>query len=166
MQPHDTFYIGKLKGVGKVWQVTACDVASSYSVARILPELTAAAVATFLRTMVVPAVRQAGWSVERVLTDGGGEFSRQKTSPAMVEPSCLSLRSLDAGPGDRGYLVRARGNSAGRELAPGGGARDTRVLTKLRKSLSGTATYMMDLGPAHMAPPADGCHCFRRAVPG
>jgi transposase InsO family protein len=30
----DTFYIGKLKGVGKVWQVTACDVASSYGVAR------------------------------------------------------------------------------------------------------------------------------------
>ena len=39
-------YMGKLKGVGKVWQVTACDVASSYGVARILPELTAAAVAT------------------------------------------------------------------------------------------------------------------------
>jgi len=38
--------MGKLKGVGKVWQVTACDVASSYGVARILPELTAAAVAT------------------------------------------------------------------------------------------------------------------------
>jgi hypothetical protein len=26
----DCFYIGKLKGVGKVWQITACDVASSY----------------------------------------------------------------------------------------------------------------------------------------
>jgi hypothetical protein len=26
----DTFYIGKLKGVGKVWQVTACDAACSY----------------------------------------------------------------------------------------------------------------------------------------
>ncbi|HEU5195558.1 MAG TPA: helix-turn-helix domain-containing protein, partial [Methylomirabilota bacterium] len=72
----DTFYIGKLKGVGTVWQVTACDVASSYGVARILPELTAAAVATFLRTVVVPAVRQAGWAVERVLTDGGGVQSR------------------------------------------------------------------------------------------
>ena len=73
----DTFYIGKLKGVGKVWQVTACDVASSYGVARILPALSAAAVATFLRSVVVPAVRQAGWSVERVLTDGGGEFKAE-----------------------------------------------------------------------------------------
>ena len=73
----DTFYIGKLKGVGKVWQVTACGVASSYGVARIRPELSAAAVATFLRTVVLPAVRQAGWSVERVLTDGGGEFKAE-----------------------------------------------------------------------------------------
>src|SRR5213596_2617772 len=40
----DTFYIGKLKGVGKVWQITACDAASSYGLARILPALSAAAV--------------------------------------------------------------------------------------------------------------------------
>ena len=26
----DTFYVGKLKGVGKVWQITGCDVASSF----------------------------------------------------------------------------------------------------------------------------------------
>ena len=56
---------------------SSCDVASSYGVARILPELSAAAVAAFLRTVVVPAVRQAGWSVERVLTDGGGEFKAE-----------------------------------------------------------------------------------------
>src|SRR5215470_17312477 len=60
----DTFYIGKLKGVGKVWQVTACDVASSYGVARILPELSAAAVATFLRTVVLRRSARPGgrWS--------------------------------------------------------------------------------------------------------
>src|SRR4029079_11230892 len=27
----DTFYVGKLKGVGKVWQITGCDVASSFA---------------------------------------------------------------------------------------------------------------------------------------
>ena len=35
----DTFYIGNLKGVGKVWQITACDAASSYGVAALLPTL-------------------------------------------------------------------------------------------------------------------------------
>ena len=70
----DTFYIGHLKGVGKVWQITACDAASSYGVARILPALSPAATARFLRDVLVPAARRAGWSVARVLTDRGNEF--------------------------------------------------------------------------------------------
>jgi transposase InsO family protein len=44
----DAFYIGQLKGVGKVWQITACDAATSYGVARILPGLSHTAVAVFL----------------------------------------------------------------------------------------------------------------------
>ncbi len=50
----DTFYLGKLKGVGKVWQVTACDAACSYGMARILPGLTAKACAAFLRDVLRP----------------------------------------------------------------------------------------------------------------
>jgi transposase len=71
----DCFYIGKLKGVGKVWQITACDAASSYGLARVFVGDPHAAVATrFLRQHVVPAFRQAGWPVKRVLTDRGSEF--------------------------------------------------------------------------------------------
>ncbi len=70
----DTFYLGKLKGVGKVWQVTACDAACSYGVAQILPALSAQACAAFLRTVLVPLYRRAGWPLRRVLTDGGTEF--------------------------------------------------------------------------------------------
>ncbi len=39
----DTFSIGKLEGVGKVWQITACDAACSYGVAALLPALSAEA---------------------------------------------------------------------------------------------------------------------------
>jgi transposase len=49
----DTFYIGQLKGVGKVWQITACDAACSYGVAWLLPAHTAEAAAHFLRRVVV-----------------------------------------------------------------------------------------------------------------
>jgi transposase InsO family protein len=70
----DTFYIGKLKGVGKVWQITACDAACSYGVAWLLPELSADACARFLRDHLVPRYRRAGWTLARVLTDGGSEF--------------------------------------------------------------------------------------------
>src|SRR6266853_891043 len=73
----DTFYIGKLKGVGKVWQITACDAATSYGIARILPALSPAATARFLRDVVMPTVRRAGWTLQRVLTDRGNEFKAE-----------------------------------------------------------------------------------------
>jgi transposase len=71
----DTFYVGKLKGVGKVWQITGCDAASSFGWARVIVgEVTAAAVLGFLREVVRPTYRQAGWRLRRVLTDNGKEF--------------------------------------------------------------------------------------------
>lgn len=71
----DTFYVGKLKGVGKVWQITGCDVASSFAWARLLlGEVTAAAVLAFLRDVVRPGYHRAGWRLKRVLTDNGKEF--------------------------------------------------------------------------------------------
>lgn len=71
----DTFYVGKLKGVGKVWQITGCDVASSFGWARVIVgEVTAVAVLAFLREVVRPTYRQAGWDLQRVLTDNGKEF--------------------------------------------------------------------------------------------
>ena len=70
----DTFYIGNLKGVGKVWQITACDAATSHGTAWLLPDFTAVAAAHFVRQVRVPQYRRAGWAVQRVLTDGGSEF--------------------------------------------------------------------------------------------
>jgi transposase InsO family protein len=72
----DCFYVGKLKGVGKVWQITACDAASSYGTGRVLvlPQPTAQAAAHFLQQVLVPLYRDAGWPIQRVLTDGGSEF--------------------------------------------------------------------------------------------
>jgi len=45
-----------------------------YGLAGLLPAHDAAAAATFLREVVVPHYRRAGWPVHRVLTDGGPEF--------------------------------------------------------------------------------------------
>jgi transposase len=71
----DTFYVGKLKGVGKVWQITGCEAASSFGWAQlIVGEVTAAAVLSFLREVVRPTYRLAGWRLRRVLTDNGKEF--------------------------------------------------------------------------------------------
>jgi transposase InsO family protein len=71
----DCFYIGQLKGVGKVWQITACDAASSYGLAQVfVGDPSARVAARFLRERVVPHFRKAGHPVQRVLTDRGSEF--------------------------------------------------------------------------------------------
>ncbi len=70
----DCFYIGKLKGVGKVWQITACDAASSYGLAMLFLGDPRAAVAAEFLDRVVEHFAAAGWPVKRALTDRGSEF--------------------------------------------------------------------------------------------
>jgi transposase InsO family protein len=74
----DTFYVGRLKGVGKVWQFSAVDGASSFGVARVLAgSKTAAAMARFLTDDVLPAIRRAGLRLVTATTDNGPEFARR-----------------------------------------------------------------------------------------
>jgi transposase InsO family protein len=70
----DTFYVGKLKGVGKVWQYTACDAACSFAVAQVSLDFSAHAAARFLTGRVLPTYQAAGWPLQRILTDQGSEY--------------------------------------------------------------------------------------------
>jgi len=82
----DTFYIGNLKGVGKLWQLTACDAASSYAMAKVVPASNAKQAAAFLKEVVAVEVEKAGWRLQRVLTDGGSEFK------ADFDQACRDLK--------------------------------------------------------------------------
>lgn len=71
----DSFYIGKLKGLGKVWQLTACDAACSYGVAQTIIGAPNPDRATrFLAERLLPAYRKAGHQIQAVLTDNGAEW--------------------------------------------------------------------------------------------
>jgi transposase InsO family protein len=70
----DTFYIGHLKGVGKVWQFTACDAACSYATAWLTTEFSSRSARRFLRRYLLPLYRQAGHALRAVLTDRGPEW--------------------------------------------------------------------------------------------
>ncbi len=73
----DSFYIGKLKGVGKLWQLTACDAAASYGIAQVIRGTPQPAFAArFLTERVLPVYQRAGHPVRAVLTDGGPEWYR------------------------------------------------------------------------------------------
>jgi transposase InsO family protein len=74
----DSFYVGRLAGTrGAVWQLTAIDIASSFSWAELVscPRGNPTGEQTSkLARRVAAELQAAGWQLERVLTDNGGEY--------------------------------------------------------------------------------------------
>ncbi len=105
----DTFYIGKLKGVGKVWQYAACDAYGSYGLARLTSgEVNAADAAAFLREVVVPAYKRAGHVIRRVTVDGRSEF-KGLFRLACEEPGIERYRVGPHRPWTNGFVERLQG---------------------------------------------------------
>lgn len=70
----DTFYVGNLKGVGKVWQYTACDAACSFAIAWLARQLDSHTARRFLRRYLLPLYTHAAHPVQAILTDRGHEW--------------------------------------------------------------------------------------------
>ena len=70
----DAFYVGRLKGVGAVWQLTAVDIATRIAVVQLVVGDKTAAVAALLLDHLKKALRKHGITLEGVLTDNGPEF--------------------------------------------------------------------------------------------
>jgi transposase InsO family protein len=88
----DCFFVGRLHGTkGPVWQITACDTYSSFGWADLVvcpPSGPTVEHTTNLARRVARELQQAGWQLERVLTDNGNEFGRRQFDallPAGVE---------------------------------------------------------------------------------
>ena len=74
----DCFFVGRLQGTkGSVWQLTAIDVASSFAWAELVScaqgNPTGAQTSRLARR-VAAELQTAGWRLERVLSDNGGEL--------------------------------------------------------------------------------------------
>ena len=70
----DTFYVGRLKGIGAVWQLTAVDVATRTAVCQLIVGDKTATVAARFLDHLTKALRKHGIKLEGVLTDNGPEF--------------------------------------------------------------------------------------------
>jgi transposase InsO family protein len=70
----DSFYIGNLKGVGKVYQLTAIDVATRWAIILIVAGTPTAAHTIRFLDHVVRRYRRLGVSVRAVLSDNGPEW--------------------------------------------------------------------------------------------
>jgi transposase InsO family protein len=77
----DCFFVGRLRGsAGPVWQITAIDTYSSYAWADLVitpPSGPTIAHTSRLARRVAAELANAGWSLQRVLSDNGNEFGRR-----------------------------------------------------------------------------------------
>ena len=71
----DTFYVGRLKGIGAVWQLTAVDVATRVAVVQLVVGDKTASVAAAFLDHLKKALRKHGITLAGVLTDNGPEFT-------------------------------------------------------------------------------------------
>jgi transposase InsO family protein len=70
----DTFYVGTLKGVGRIYQQTAIDTYAKVGFAKLYDRKTPITAADLLNDRVLPFFEEHGIVVSRVLTDRGTEY--------------------------------------------------------------------------------------------
>ncbi|MFQ5791488.1 MAG: IS481 family transposase [Acidobacteriota bacterium] len=70
----DTFYVGTLKGVGRIYQQTFIDTYSKVGFAKVYDRKTPVTAADLLNDRVLPFFEEHGIPVLRILTDRGTEF--------------------------------------------------------------------------------------------
>lgn len=70
----DSYYVGYIKGIGKIYQQTGIDTYSNVGFAKIYSDKTATVAAEFLNSKVLPFFDEHRPSVLRVLTDRGTEY--------------------------------------------------------------------------------------------
>lgn len=70
----DTFYVGTLKGVGRVYQQTVIDTYSKVAFAKLYERKTPITAAEILNDRVIPFFEEHGLRISRVLTDRGTEY--------------------------------------------------------------------------------------------
>ena len=70
----DTFYVGMLKGVGRIYQQTFVDTYSKVTFAKLYEHQTSLTAAELLNNQVVPFFEEHEVPLSRILTDRGTEY--------------------------------------------------------------------------------------------
>lgn len=70
----DTFYVGTIKGVGRIYQQTFVDTYSKWAAAKLYTTKTPITAADLLNDQVLPFFAEQGMGLIRVLTDRGTEY--------------------------------------------------------------------------------------------
>jgi len=71
----DTFYVGTIKGVGRIYQQTGIDAYSNFGFAKVYTDKMAISAIDFLATKVLPVYGEFHIPLNRILTDNGKEYT-------------------------------------------------------------------------------------------
>jgi len=78
----DTYYVGTIKGIGRIYQQTFVDTYSRVALARLYSEKTAITAADMLNGVVLPFFEEHNVPLLRILTDRGTEYCGKTESHA------------------------------------------------------------------------------------
>jgi hypothetical protein len=89
----DTYYVGNLKGVGRIYQQTFIDTYSKLAFAKLYDRKNALTAADMLNDRVLPFFEEHGVPMLRILTDRGSEYCGNRESHEYA--LYLDLESID-----------------------------------------------------------------------
>jgi len=105
----DSFYIGKLKGVGKVYQLTAIDVFTRWAFVTIVLGPVNATHSVRFVDRLLRHYRRHGITVRAVLTDGGPEYVASDFRAHLVAKSLRHCRIPPRSPNHNAVVERFQG---------------------------------------------------------
>jgi transposase InsO family protein len=107
----DSFYIGHLKGVGKVYQLTAVDTATRWAFIQIvLGPLTADQTRRFI-TQLQRRFRRLGWPMRAVLSDNGPEYAAIRFKNHLTDRGLVHHRIPPRSPNHNAVCERFQGTA-------------------------------------------------------
>jgi transposase InsO family protein len=105
----DSFYIGKLKGVGKVYQLTAIDVFTRFAVVAIVLGTPDGAMTARFIAQALRLYRRHGIRVRAVLTDNGPEYIAGTFIDALAAKGLRHVRIPPRSPNHNAVCERFQG---------------------------------------------------------
>ena len=105
----DSFYIGNLKGVGRVYQLTAVDVATRWAIIAIVAGTPNGAVTAGFMQLVQRRFRRLGLGVRAVLTDNGPEYVARTFTTALAAAAINHHRIPPRSPNHNAVVERFHG---------------------------------------------------------
>lgn len=107
----DSFYIGNLKGVGKVYQLTAIDTATRWALVMIVRGVPAGAVTARFLHHVITQYRRHRIVVRAVLTDNGPEYVARAFNTAVAAKGLVHHRIPPRSPNHNAVCERFHGTA-------------------------------------------------------